>query len=99
TPGAIHNAEMHQSGYGGMRMRVNKSRRNGFAAEVDLLGSGAGKIHDLGIAAHGKKPVTDNRHGLSVRPAVIHGEDVPVVEDQVRLFLLQRKERKRSERA
>ncbi len=34
---AVHHAEMHEAGWGGMRMSVNKTRRDGFSAKVDFL--------------------------------------------------------------
>src|SRR2546430_16376848 len=90
---------MHQAGLGGMRVRVNETRDDSFSAEVDFLGSGTGKIQNVGIAPHGKESASRNSHGLGARLPVIHRQDVAVIKDKFRLLLFQGKERKRGERA
>src|SRR5215472_1639671 len=86
---------MQPSRLGWMRMRIDETRRDRLSSEVDFLGSCAGEIQNVRIAADCKKLVPRNRHGLRARIFVIQGQDVAVIENQVRLFLLQRKERKR----
>src|SRR5437868_3533531 len=79
-----------------MRMRVDKTRSNGLSAEIDLLGPSTGKIQHVRITADGKKPAARNSHCLRAWFLVIHRQDVSVVQNQIRLLLLQRKKRKRS---
>src|SRR5215472_9594310 len=47
------------------------------------------------ITTHGEKSVSPNGHGLGAWLSVIHGQDISVVEDQIRFLLFEREKRKR----
>src|SRR5262249_6230202 len=90
---------MHEAGFGWMGMRIDEARSDRFSAEVNLADVGASKIQHIGIAAHGEKSATRNCHGLRARLPVIHGQDIAVVKNQLRLFLFEREHRQCSKRA
>jgi hypothetical protein len=48
---AIDHAEVHESGHGRVRVRVNEAGENGFGGEVNFFGSGSGKVEDVVIGA------------------------------------------------
>lgn len=77
-------------------MRVNETRCDRFPAKIYFLGGSTPEIQHVCVASYGKKPVARNCHGLRPRLLVIHGQNISVIENEVRLFLFQGKQRNRS---
>jgi hypothetical protein len=80
-------------------VRVDEAREHGLSAEIHLSNAGRGEIHDVGIFPNGKEPAARNGHRFRNGFDRIHGHNVTVMENQVRLFLIEREKRERSKRA
>src|SRR4029077_1105365 len=79
-----------QSRRGGMAVCVDEPRKNRFAGKIDLLDAGPGQIQNVRIAPHGQKSSVGDRHGLRAGLQIVHGEEIPVVQDQLGFFDVQR---------
>jgi hypothetical protein len=78
---------------------INEPRKDRFTAEIEFAGSHVSKIQHVRIASDREKSAAGNGHSLSAGFSAVHGENIGVVQDEVRLLLFEREERKRSKRA
>ncbi len=82
---AIHFAEMPQAGRRGMAVGVDKSRDHRLAAQIDALRTRRGQAADLLIRSGRKEPPAGDRYRFGVRIRRVHGMNISVPEDQLRL--------------
>ena len=66
-----------------MHMGIDQTRGHRPSFQVDSESVGPGESEHLVVRSHGCNSITSNRHGLSDAEIRIHGQDFPVVEDDV----------------
>jgi hypothetical protein len=76
-----------------MAMRIVEPRQNGLPGEVDFLGSNGRQIQDIPVAAHRQEAAAGDSDGLCARLGPIDREDIPIEQNQLRLFSFERKGR------
>jgi hypothetical protein len=99
TEVTIHHAKVREAGFGGVGVSINEARKDRFTAEIEFAGSRAGKIQNVRIASDREKSAAGNGHSLSAGFSAVHGENIGVVQDEIRLLLFERKKGKGSEGA
>jgi hypothetical protein len=78
---------------------INEARKNRFATEIEFAGSRAGKIQNVGITSNREKSSTGDGHSLGAWLPTVHGENIAVVQDEIRLLLFEGEEGKSGKRA
>ena len=67
-----------------VQMRIDQSRQDGFAPQIDLPRLRAGQAAYRLVAAHGDDPVAQDGHRFGQAEAVVDRHDLAVVQDEVR---------------
>jgi len=73
--------ELVHRGRGCVNVRVDKAGQNRFTVEVELVGAGAGKLHDVVICPGCHNVTVANRHGFGDVKLWIDRDDFAVVID------------------
>jgi hypothetical protein len=79
-------AEMLDTGFNRMGMRVVETRKNGFPSKVYFAGARSGQAQHVRIEADGEKPAITDRDGLSLRLGRIYRPNVSVIQNDFRFF-------------
>jgi hypothetical protein len=96
---AIDLLEVSVARVGRMRVGVDEAGHHRLAVEVGLPRTRRDQIQDVIVAPDREQPIAGDRQGLCGGLGGVHREDVPVVEDRVRLSARGRQQRERSERS
>ena len=65
-------------------MRIDQSRQDGLALQIDLPRLRAGQAQDRVVSAHGHDPVAADGHRLGEAELIVDRHDLAVVQDDVR---------------
>src|SRR5262245_6842360 len=80
---------MHATRNCRMAMCIDEARQSGFATQIDLAAFSSGEVQDLIIRAHCEKSSATDGDSLCSRKPRIHGPEISVVENEIRLRLFQ----------
>jgi hypothetical protein len=80
-------------------MSIDESREHGLSGEIDFSNAGCRETQDVGAFSNSEESIVCNGHCFRNWFRWIHGHDMAVMEDEVRLFLFEREERESSKRA
>jgi hypothetical protein len=82
---AIDLSQVHQTRFNWVSVRVDKTGNNSSPFEVYLLGFARGQRLHFCVRADGEKVAVCDRDCFSARSAIVDGDDVTVVKNQLRL--------------
>jgi hypothetical protein len=85
---AIHLSQVHEARLSRVNVRVVKPGNHSSTFQIYLIRSARGQLLHLFICANGNKAAAGDRHCFGPRQAIVNGDDVAIVQNQLRLSAL-----------